>query len=466
MRESKINQFILFIGEAGYALCAHSTDGSIDIQSASNDGPQKLDILFDEILSEPLVPLTLIVDTQDQKIISLKLPPLSWHDRRKFLSRKLDELFAEHSYRTLCHASPYEASFAAIETSGTIDRFLPRCDGLYLASLETPFIATKLSQTRLEGWTLFLNWHETSGIRLAALQNRQVIITRLLDAPSSSTSTGYAAATIAVDLRSTRDYLTRLGLDRHEPLHLIAIMPPALSDVMKVTPLDVTSREIFTPHEAAVRLKLSFAPAKESAQGEVLFLLWAAQKRLKSSPLSTPDLRAKARSVRFTKHLTTVAGSFIAVWALYLLFYGLTCWNTNQNILTLRDQVRAQEQRRIEAHASLNQETEPLDRLRRAVQRQRLFMQNEINIEATLDKVKTVLPRDTRFTQFQWKDNKLNVFFLAGSQALTDHEIMAPLAEIFPDTAILMTHSPAQSSSESQEKVLTVDFSHSHGGPP
>ncbi len=429
--------FILLIGDTGEALLP----------------PQELDDLFplicegheDELVTpfieqfteHPEHPIILVYDGPDQSYKVDEIPPgLSIFDRKRLLLRHLRECFYDHSHRGFLTIDERHALLLSAKETGPLALWaqrlgkLPNPSGtIGLLPIESTGLSKQLVPETSAGWSLLLSFHRTGGIRHTVTNNGAFVFTRLTPLLSEATSVGYMTSMIALDIKATRDYLARLGLGADEPLFLIGIVPQSIQDALNATPLDVSERKLFTPHEAAMHLHFPFVPEKHEPHADFIHLLWlGACKRSLSVELVKESYRLEMfhavvrRGVIAALIVLTLLSGAGTAHESFLLASHIHRFSQIKGDVT---QLQNDLVRHRREHAAT---TTPLDRLRLAMERRRLFERQESELTLWLSALRPVLDSEgLRLAHLDWQEGRLT-FAVNPTHAFTPD----PLATVRP----------------------------------
>jgi hypothetical protein len=373
-----MKSFLLMIGDNGALLMPPDQNTQASLFVAGHDDKQAKPIL-EALALRPRVPILILADTLAQEFRRDELPRLNFLDKRKLLARRLKQHFPHTQLTAALTLKNNAALLAGLHDGGPVDVWLERLAPLSnpsgsvaLLPLESAGMVTALLPQARQGWGLLLSQQRTGGIRQIVTHNGALIFTRLTPPLPHETSPSYAAANLALDLQASRDYLARLGLTGGTPLHMIAVLPESLHAAVAAAQLPVENLSTLTPHQTAKRLGLPFAPAPEDPTSDLLYAAWL-KRRHPRTVLMHPETR-RAHNTNHIKRWGTRAALAAWLFALTLIGWqghdlvqlGIANRNAAREIGALRNQL---EQERT----TLAPVTEPLGRLRQALERKRLF---------------------------------------------------------------------------------------------
>ncbi len=408
--------FLLLIGDKGAFLLppAHLKDAH-PVFAANNDQGETSAIMH-ELNLAPRVPVLILYDGQAQLYKTETLPSLAFWDRTKILMRRLQSAFEQAEMKGFLQRKNKTATLVAIQENAALTAWFerlktrPALSGFVsLLPMESASLAAQLEPTAAKGWAFCLTQQKTGRTRFIATRDGQLVFTRLTSTPPSSASAGLIASTIALEVKALRDYLARFGLVPDEPLTLVAVMPSATHESLAVTPMDVTTRLFFTPHQAAVKLGLPFAPPEQDPYSDLVHLLALAQKRRPSLVLMTPKTRMlyKAALIRRMGLITT--GLVLALLFVMISIDAALLIKSQRAVSAARQSVQRLETsfRDSQASAATGDDAQTLATLRKAVERRRLFQNEPPDVVALLEEVAPLLQGRAKATALDWQPNRL-----------------------------------------------------------
>ena len=437
--------FILLVGDDGALLLPPSNGPNHVSLYAGNYDEDELQIILKEIAASPRTPLILLADTQAQHIRHEELPAVGFFDRRKLAHKRLETTFPTIDYKS-CLIQKRSVISIGIESSGAFQTWLERIEGLpnpkdIACSLpvESAGILSQLLPQASEGWAMLLSIHTTGGTRQIVTKDGEILFTRITPPVSRSSSAGYIAAAYALEIKTTRAYLARFGLDAETPLPLVAIVPPDIQETMKVTPLDVSERKILTPHEAALALHLPFAPAPTEELAEIIHALWLANNGQMKAPLIKGNRKLDSTTMML-RRIGAMLAVLIALMALMRLgVLIIDPLQTHKHSLSLEKETRLVQEQLAQSRALFAPETQPLGQLRKAAERQRLFAQEQPPLFSLLDSIgKEIVPLG-RITHLDWAADTLTLTLQPASMTLSPNETLAKLRSLLPNATITLT---------------------------
>ncbi len=410
--------FLLLIGDKGAFLLppAHLKE-SHPVFAASHD-KDETDAIMDELAAAPRIPVLILYDGQAQLYQTETLPPLAFWDRTKILKRRLKNAFEQTDLKALLQNKDKMALLVAVQDNEALTAWFerlkmrPALSGFVsLLPMESATLVTRLDPVAAKGWAFCLMHQKTGRYRFIATRDGQLVFTRLTTAPPSSASAGLIASTIALEVKALRDYLARFGLTPEEPLSLMALLPAATHEALAVTPMDVTTRRFFTPYQAAVQLGLPFAPSEEEPHSDLVHLLALAQKRKPSLVLMKPETRRlyQAALIRrvgriVTGFVVTILLAMISVDAALLIKSQRAVSAARQSVQRLEASFMASQ-----ANAASGDDAQTLATLRKAVERKRLFQNEQPEVVALLEEIAPLLQGRARASALDWQPNRLTL---------------------------------------------------------
>lgn len=431
------HSFIILVGDESVLLLPPQHLPDADPLFAQSHDMEDAAALLEVISMAPHLPVLILSDCSDQLYTYENLPVLSAIDRKKLLSRRLHEIYPDAAYTTALEQENNKALMVGVKETKAlalwqerIDKLPNPCGIISLLPLESADMLAALWPEAREGWAIMLSFHKTGGTRQIVTHDGKIVFTRLTAPISENTSVGYMSATIAIDIKATRDYLLRMGFSNETPFHLIALMPQNMHSAMQATPLDVSTRHFFTPHEAAVKLNLPLAPEKDETISDLIHALWLSRRSDPKVPLAKDAKLRELRQIKIHKIgmitaivFSMIAGVLIGQTTLDFLKSQRIVYEVQYDI----DQLKSTQTKQ---QTKLTLATAPLSRLRMAVERKRLFKKEMPQPLMILSAIKDVIGEDARVYNLSWENGKLNFTLRLTDEVLTKKPLSLNKAEI------------------------------------
>jgi len=411
------NAFILMVGDDSVLLLPPvGKEKTAALAAPSHDETDAAPLLA-ALAKTPKAPVLILADIVAQDYKRESLPPLlSFFDRKKLLARKLAQAFPKTDLKIALDGADGSALFIGVEEKSNVTLWLDRLAPLRnpsgevsLLPVECAGMLAKLAPVAMQGWGLLLLAHKTGGYRQIVTKNGEIVFTRLTPPLPALASPDTIAETLAQDIQATRAYLSRTGLTEDAPLHLAAILPPPLHQSFTAQNLPVSSRLLFSPREAAARLELTLPPQPDEPACDLVPMLWLQAQTVAQTTLLRPQERAQ-RLTALIRQAGLIAASFMTVLALSVAASeGLSLWQNDQEAAALRQDVAALESEFEAARHTLAREAEPLNRLRKAIERRRLFSLRNEGPESLIPLIDAVMGPEARAVAMEWKDGTLTL---------------------------------------------------------
>ncbi|MFA6279651.1 MAG: hypothetical protein WC612_02525 [Bdellovibrionales bacterium] len=453
--------FLLLVGDRGAFLLPPARLKKAHPVFAATSDKDETGAIMDELAAAPRVPVLILYDGEAQLYKTETLPPLAPWDRLKILKRRLNDAYEGHEHKGFLQHKNKTATLMAIQENAALSVWLERLAArsalsgfVSLLPMESAGLAARLTPAAATGWCFFLTQQKTGHTRFIAMRDGQMVFTRLTRSPPASSSAGLIASTIAVEIKTLRDYLARFGLTSDEPLTLVAVMAAATHEALAVTPMDVSSRALFTPHQAALTLGLPFAPSEDEPHSDLLHLVALAQRRRPTALLMKPETRRLYNASRIR-----LAG-LIAMALMLALLLAMMTVDTALLTKDLRATYASREAvQRLEtslassqAKATTGDNAGSLATLRRAVERQRLFHNTPPEIVALWTDLAPLMQDHARATTLDWKEGvlTLDVKFAAPTDNESDQNrvqadaLLRILQEGLPAYAVTLVKGPQE----------------------
>lgn len=369
------------IGDDGALCVPHKITGAPEPFFAAHSDEAAVATLTKLLAVHKKAQVMLLADMLAQDFRLETLPRLSPLDRPKLIKRRLKLAFPQARLST---SFKLKSGRNQIVMAGLHDKS-PLFDWLERLKTHTPHIGllpveaaslvTKLLPDAKNGWAMLLSRQRTGGFRQIVTHKGELIFTRLT-APLPDTATAdEITVTIQRDITASLGYLGRLGLNHPSQLRILLLMPDTMHEALENLNLPVHSITCVSSHKTAQHLRLPFVPHSTDNYSDFLYAGWLALKPRLRLPLMLPDMQ-KLRRTKQIKHFGWRVATAACLLALILNGWQavgiaavlLETHETKTQLTALQLQL-AQEQQ------TASPLTEPLGKLRQAIERQRLFQE-------------------------------------------------------------------------------------------
>ncbi len=361
-------------------------------------------------------PIVLLADTLAQDYKTEMLPPVSFLDRAKIVARRLEAAFPKTPIKTALPRKNGSFLFASLDETGVLASWLDRleklettADVIALLPVESADMTARLAPAAAQGWGLLLSHHKTGGFRQIITLNGELIFTRLTAPLPPETHPDNIAESLAQDIEATRAYLSRMGLTDETPLTLAAILPSAWHAAFAAHSFGTGSRLLFSPREAAARLHLALPALPDEPCADLIHALWVQTKGKRETALLRPRTRAARRERTIVRAGTALAGFAGLLAFLVLAGQGLSLGRIAADIKAIEKESVALETRLQNARTTLAAEAAPLEQLRKAVERKRLFSVRQKTPNDLAARIAAALPPEAKIVAFDWTPQKLMI---------------------------------------------------------
>lgn len=371
--------FILVIGDDGALLLPPRPLKDIGPIALADHSDEEAVRALELLRQNPETPILFLVDTHGQNLKLETLPPLSRLDRRKLVQRRLDQTFAHSRYKTSLVLDKNRALLWSLDDQSQLDLWIARLAtlpnpkaGLASLPLECAGLLSKIRPDAAKGWAILLLWQRTGGFRQIVTHHGKLVFTRLAAQLPDHASAQSALAFLAVDVQATRGYLSRFGLPAEAPISLTAILPAEFVPSFKSL-FDEASTLVLSPYEAALKCGLTPAFPPKEPFCDPLAACWVASRPQILRLLMTPQER-QAHTSRLVRKAGLVLASL--AFGVALIHSCLTLGSVlmlEGRARKLEKEVAGLRQELTQTQRNLAPATEPLGRLRLAVERKRLF---------------------------------------------------------------------------------------------
>jgi ribosomal protein L39E len=139
-------------------------------------------------------------------------------------------------------------------------------------------IKTNKKASAIPTWQMLITHHKVGGFRLVALQEGKLTFTRITQ-PIGDSSPAIIAGSVEQEAMNTIEYMRRIGYNEGEPLDVFVIVSDEIRAAIDPRNIPARSHHFFTPHEAAVALKIEGAAQPEDHYGDVLLSAFSQSQR-------------------------------------------------------------------------------------------------------------------------------------------------------------------------------------------
>ncbi len=408
-------QFILMIGDEGSFFIPHNVGGDRAPFFIAEGDKHAQEKVFAALEKNPRTSLTLFADTLAQDFRRETVPRLNLLDRPKLIARRLKQAFPQAGISASLNLKhdKTQVLLTGMHGDNPVFKWLERirehqphrAPPIALLPMECADLVIKLLPETKNGWGLLLSRQGTGGFRQIVTHNGELIFTRLTPPLPPLASAQDMAEVIIRDIRASLGYLGRFGLTDAAQLQAVLLTAADTHDALRGAGLPVQAK-LMTPYQVAWDLELPFTPTKDEAYADLLYAGWLAQKGKARLPLMPRDIREARRTAQVRQW-----GWRVAVAALLAAFV-ITAWQTGDLFTTILDArqeattLTTDQQKLANEQASAGSVTEPLSRLRQAVERRRLFSEPITMPWQALGALGQGLGDEARLVKLDWQSDK------------------------------------------------------------
>ena len=290
-----------------------------------------------------------------------------------------------------------------------------------LLPVEGARLVPKLMPEAATGWAMTISRQKSGGFRQIVTFCNDLVFTRLTPLPPDACDDD--ADILARDIKASLDYLTRQGLRDPQELSVLLLMPDDLHASPAFENLSLKSIRSLSPFTAAKTLGLPFAPQENDNAADLLFAAY-----FLSQPRAVLSLMlSDARQVWLTHNIQKWGLRVASIAALGVAL--LTIWRAGDLATTVyqaqKESMRLTEMRQTlaQAQAHAAPTTEPLGRLRQAVERRHIYEQPVPMPWQGLNELAGSLSEDAKIVKLEWKqenDNAPDIFNVSLRMTPTD----------------------------------------------
>ncbi len=405
------SKFILMIGDDGVLCVPYDVAAVKEPIFAAHTDEAAIHSVTILLAKHPKIPVILLADMLAQDFRPETLPRLSLLDRPKLIQRRLKQAFpqARLTASYTLKSSRTKIVMVGLQDESPLFDWLERAKShlprIGLLPLEVANLVMRLLPDAKDSWAMLLSQQRTGGFRQIVTHKGELIFTRLTAPLSDGASGDEIVAALQRDIKASLGYLGRLGLSDTNQLRIFLLLSDALHEAGGNLGLPVHSVTCVSPHKTAKHLRLPFIPNATDPYSDLLYAGYVARKRRLTLPLMLPDMKIVRNNM-----LIKQGGMRVATAAM-LLALSLTGWHAVGLIKTFAQtqgealQLVHLQNQLAQAQQTAAPLTEPLGRLRQAIERQRLFSEQTATPWQMLSALGNNLGTETRLTKFDWQND-------------------------------------------------------------
>ncbi|MDE2029940.1 MAG: hypothetical protein KGI97_05170 [Alphaproteobacteria bacterium] len=453
-------RIILTVGDDGVVVTPHDIPNTAPFfaPNEAKNGAQEIAAFLDR---HPAAQMILLADTLAQDYRADSLPRLNPFDRAKLAQRRLKQNFPA-ARMTAClkgRKARGDVLLIGLHDGNPVfawaEKLRARIPVIALLPVEGARLIPRLMREAANGWAMLVSRNRSGGYRQIVTHKGAFVFTRLTPLPPDGAKD--ESETIARDIKASLDYLTRHGLRDSKELSVLLLLPGDAHEAPALKALPLKSVASLEPHAAARLLNLPFAPESGDDAGDLFFAATVAAARHPALPLRLPETHRAWRTgtIRQWGMRAAVIALLLACGHMIWSAGGLAndLWQARHVAATLA-KTRAEFARE---HADAAPTTEPLGRLRQAIERRRLYRAPTPTPWHGLAELARGLDHAAKITEIDWSKPAAQmpeIFSVALRMARTSkHEDRAAtvvtfeqeaqnIAKAMPDYALSITRTP------------------------
>lgn len=447
---------VLVLGDEGVFLSwADEKNARSSLAGSVHDMALRNDIMS-RLMQFPQTPLIILYNGSGQEFRLEILPRLNGWDRAKLLRRRLQQAFPKAYATASRKIDSTHALLAMVQTHSPLNPWVEALSAMPLSlgllPVECGEILSEAMPEAKQGWAMLMVECQTGGLRIIVTHDGQLVFSRLIKSQSVITSPAQRRDQLLKLIDDTRGYLARLGLDDRSRLIITYITAEEIFDLPGVS--------VVAPEDFAKKCGLRISDNDHDLSGDAVIALLIERKSHLWLPLAPSSLIKKQRD-RLVVDYGWKAAVAVVVIALCLF-----SWNLSRLSVQLIKNV--QESRVVEGlqrnllaeQAALAPAGQPLDRLQAALERQRLFTEQQAEPWETLKKLAPLFDQKARVTNLDWRDdgvlrlnvrlddNPANNFADREKTVRAFHDFNDALNRAMPDYQVEIAHYPFPSTSQ------------------
>ncbi len=310
----------LVLGNEGIVLFGPSPRGGVERElslawSIPNFEEQLIDVLSSRHSKNSV---TILFDSTDNAFRREEnIPKLNALDRKKYVKRKLDQVFSTYPIRAFMEMKDKDASkekkrpsylFYAIteieniniiikcilEAAVPVAGFgvLPIESEEMVATLATKLFDTKENKGKKKSkWAVLLGQNETGGLRQVVVKNGKMVLTRLTPTSEAGVQGKEWVDEVITEFTATQTYLTRLGYRPDDGLDVIVIA--SKKDDFYFSGKEFSPGDNFaclTTVDALKTIGSKRSIIDDINYGDPLYAAWSSKRKTLTFPLKIPAL--------------------------------------------------------------------------------------------------------------------------------------------------------------------------------
>ncbi|MFA5041242.1 MAG: hypothetical protein WC464_06390, partial [Bdellovibrionales bacterium] len=402
-------RIILSIGDDGIVIVPHDIPNTAPFFVSANDAFASQEIT-DFVALYPQARITLLVDTLSQDYRCADLPPINFFDRTKLIRRRLEQTFPSARITASLHFknSPHRALMIGLHESNSVfawaDRLRKRLPDIALLPVEGTRLMAQLMPEAKDGWAMMISRQQSGGYRQIVTFKNDLVFTRLTPLPPANDG-GSETTIIARDIKASLDYLTRHGLREPKELSVLLLMPNDIHEASALKNLFLGTIRSLPPAHAARLLALSPLLSNGDYSADILFAVHFLNAFRPRLSLMLPDEKKQwlTKYIRLwgtrTAYACLTAAGILTLWRAGDL--SATLYQTQKSALQLvkTRYVLA------EKHALAAPLTEPLGRMRQALELRHIYEKPTLTPWQGLNQLASGLDEDSKIVKLEWRNN-------------------------------------------------------------
>jgi hypothetical protein len=450
----KTPHIILMIGDDGALLVPFGTATAQHVFCARGDKKKQTEILS-LLQRHSKVPLTLMVDTLAIDFKREALPTLNIFDRARLLQRRLQQSFPQ---AVLTASTPVKNDKTQILLTG-LPANNPVFEWIEIIKSQLPHTTPRLTLLPIEGaeivtrlapdspWALLLTRQRTGGFRQIVTHDGDIIFTRLTPPLPPSASAQDIANTVTLDVKASLGYLTRLGLTNPGEMTAIFLLPEPVHTALRGANLPITPT-LLTPHQAAEKFGIT---TMDDVYADTLFAGWLIKKRKARLTLTVKDPQHTYIHAAVKTWGWRIAAATIVFAIVTNAWQATGVWSDWQKLHEESENLAITQQQIVMQQQAMASGATPLDRLRLAMQRQRLFTEPSTLPWDIMQKIQPFFHDGVRLVKMDWQnDETLRLTLALSATRQTDKQsittqfqnLSQKMAETLPGMDVRLTRLP------------------------
>lgn len=426
---------VLMVGSEGVALFGPTARG-IEREAAISWEVPNFDQQLVEALSEQNQrdPVLILFDGADQTYRKEEnIPQLSYFDRARYISRKLEAAFPSYPVRASSVIRPKGEKpfylFVALPETDRLDKIADDMleaevpiAGFGLLPAESVGLVSMLAAkvfnrngNRRSGWAVLIDQHETGGLRQVVVKNGNLALTRITPTSEAGVHGPGWADEVMREFKATLTYIARFGYTAEEGLDVIVICGNIEKQFFSDKSLPVTNFQCLTTAEALAAIGTKGVALGDTNFGDALHAAWISRKPRLWIPIRVPSLHR----IMVPRAISRMASTALVLTFAALCFFSYTSYT---GYLSAKEEIVEKQRQHELLSQEYAQEAKAFDEfpvrpdvLKGVIAVKKLVEDSGVNVTPTLNVLRHALDNDVKLSRLSFTHDVAPVFEAAAA---------------------------------------------------